>query len=258
MTNLINILHQVVSKESHDCAGYHYHVGLQSKDASKNTCTHLIRQAFSEFSGSQCNVKFHKGWGTLIGYITKEDQSPYVWGIYSLSEILAVGVSSRTKKKNPVTVKSTEVILDCFRSRDEWLGVYESPEVRERLVYGSYSNLKQVYEDVRVLKEIEFSSFERITEYLKVREQDGVSISEYSPEELSPCSVVSAPWVWGTNVFFRWVGPLNMFYAEPRPFLTLRKEWSLGLPLFSLLFFFSECLSATSSKPGYRRWRRIV
>ena len=82
--------------------------------------------------------------------------------MYSLAEILSIGVSSRQKIK--VGVKATEVVLDRLRGSDDWLEVYKSPEVQERLVYSSYCNcnLKHVYEDLQVIREIELSSFEKI------------------------------------------------------------------------------------------------
>lgn len=172
----------VITKESHQDSSFHFHVGVHSKNSSKNNCTQLIRKTFPEFEGSQCHVKFHKGWGNLIGYITKEDRAPYVWGVYSVDQILSIGDTARKKKK--VSVKATEVVLDHIRGCDEWLEIYKSPEVRERLLYGSYSNVKSVFEDLRVLKEIELTTFEKLDRYLEDKEREGVNIEEYAPEDI--------------------------------------------------------------------------
>ena len=69
----------VVSKESHDDSGYHYHVGLRNSTASRHTATRKIREWFPEFSGSQCNVSYHKGWNSICAYLTKQDGSPLCW-----------------------------------------------------------------------------------------------------------------------------------------------------------------------------------
>lgn len=172
----------VITKETHQGSSFHFHVGLHSKNSSKNNCTQLIRKAFPEFEGCQCHVKFHKGWGNLIGYITKEDRNPFVWGIYSFDQILSIGATARKKKK--LSVKATEVVMDHIRGCDEWLEIYKSPEVRERLLYGSYSNVKNIYEDLGVLKEIELTPFEKMDRYLEDREKDGINISEYTPEDI--------------------------------------------------------------------------
>lgn len=175
----------VIAKEEHEENGFHFHVALQNTNASKNNATKLIRErTFPEFDGSQCNVKFHKGWGIMISYITKQDKEPYVWGKYSLQQIIEIGEATRRKKKIKVKVKATEEIFDRLRNSNQWLDVYKSLEVRERLIYGSYSNLRNVYQDITVLKEIERNPFERIDKYLKEKSKEGKIIEEYSPEEI--------------------------------------------------------------------------
>lgn len=192
----------VVSKELHKAEeSFHYHIGIHSKSSSKNTCTAQIRSLFQEFEGRQCNVKFHKGFGTVVGYITKIDSSPYVWGVYSLSDILSLGKSTREKKKAKLQV--TEVVLETLKKSPDWYSVYKSEEVKSRLIYGSYSNIRSVFSDLQVIKELELSCFERIDLYLKSLPDSGSNIKEYLPEELRE-----------KYVFLDWLA-VNLVYARP-------------------------------------------
>ena len=42
----------VVAKEDHKEGGYHYHVAVLTSNASRNTATRIIRDAFEEWEGS--------------------------------------------------------------------------------------------------------------------------------------------------------------------------------------------------------------
>ena len=70
----------VITKEKHQNKGWHIHIAVKNFSASKNNATKIIREAFSQFEGRQCNVTFHKGFAYLIAYVTKNDKEPHVWG----------------------------------------------------------------------------------------------------------------------------------------------------------------------------------
>lgn len=69
-----------VEKEKHESGGFHYHVGILNKNASRYTATSKLREAFPEFGGAKIYVLFHKSWGTICEYVLKEDENPITWG----------------------------------------------------------------------------------------------------------------------------------------------------------------------------------
>ena len=86
----------------HQESGFHYHVGILSRDASRYTAHKKLRKAFEEFDGAQFHSKFHNGWGSILNYLTKQDKEPLVWGEYSLEQIIEIAEASRNHKKtNP-------------------------------------------------------------------------------------------------------------------------------------------------------------
>lgn len=100
----------VIAKEVHEEGGFHLHIAVKNKGASKNSAVRSVRDSFKEFEGSQCDVRFHKGWGVLIGYVTKEDKEPFVWGQFTREQIMEVGEAARKKKK--VSSKKTLAITN--------------------------------------------------------------------------------------------------------------------------------------------------
>lgn len=59
-------------------------------------------------------------------------------------------------------------IIQKLRSIDEWEKVYEEPEIVKK-IWTSYSALKAVFEDIRILKEKESSLHERFVSYFEKR-----------------------------------------------------------------------------------------
>jgi hypothetical protein len=62
----------VGAKERHEDGGDHYHIAIENRNASKKTATVRLRNAFSEFEGRGVNVRFHRSWGTMLQYTTKD------------------------------------------------------------------------------------------------------------------------------------------------------------------------------------------
>lgn len=48
----------VLSKESHQEGGFHYHIGVKNRLASRYRAAKEIRESFPEFDGAQCDVRF--------------------------------------------------------------------------------------------------------------------------------------------------------------------------------------------------------
>lgn len=138
----------VITKEEHQNEGWHIHVAIKNSTASKNNATRKIREAFKQFEGRQCNVTFHKGFANLIGYVTKQDKKPYVWGEFSEEEIFKIGEKARAKKK--ANTKPTKEIIQKINECEQWLEVYNHTEIIERILYGSHSNIKKVFHDLKI------------------------------------------------------------------------------------------------------------
>lgn len=172
----------VISKEKHQEDGWHIHIAIKNSTASKNNATNKIRQAFPLFDGRQCNVTFHKGFANMIGYVTKQDKEPYVWGELTKDEILNIGENARRKKKTHT--KPVQEIVQKINECHQWLEVYNHLEVLERILYGSHSNVRKVFQDIQLLKDSKETALQRIQRYLDQREVEKRGIREYSPEEI--------------------------------------------------------------------------
>ncbi|KAL0295676.1 UNVERIFIED_CONTAM: hypothetical protein Scaly_3093400 [Sesamum calycinum] len=87
-------------REPHKSGGYHYHVGVKTVNASKNSYARLVRATFPEFEGMQLDVQAKKGWGPVCAYVTKEDKSPLIWGEYNLEQVLELAEAFRARRKS--------------------------------------------------------------------------------------------------------------------------------------------------------------
>ncbi|WP_353805849.1 hypothetical protein, partial [Acinetobacter baumannii] len=172
----------VITKEKHQNEGWHIHIAVKNFSASKNNATKILREAFSQFEGRQCNVTFHKGFAYLIGYVTKNDKEPHVWGEFSKEEILSIGEKARRKKK--ANTKPVTEILQKINECQQWLDVYSHTEIIERILYGTHSNVKKIFQDLKILKESKESALQRIQRYLDQREVEKRGLQEYEPEEI--------------------------------------------------------------------------
>lgn len=89
----------IICTENHAEGGYHMHIGVWNDTASKNTVQNVIREAFPEFEGRQCNVSIHKVWDTVCAYVLKEDKNPVVWGEESLERVKERASASWRKRR---------------------------------------------------------------------------------------------------------------------------------------------------------------
>jgi len=73
LTEAFGVYRIVIGRELHKDGNRHWHIVMQSMDASKNNVTKKIRALFSEFSGRGINVQFsYKGWSTPLKYAVKD------------------------------------------------------------------------------------------------------------------------------------------------------------------------------------------
>lgn len=99
----------IVSREPHKSEGYHYHVGIEAEDVSKNTFIKVIRAAFPEFEGRQIDIRARKGFGPICSYVTKYDKSPSIFGDYDKNEILRK--ASASDKRRGGCIRKTPLLV---------------------------------------------------------------------------------------------------------------------------------------------------
>jgi len=78
LRSLFSCLSIIVAREKDKDGSQHWHVALLNKNATRYNATNRIRQEWKEWEGSQCWVSFHKAWGSLSYYVTKEDKQPFL------------------------------------------------------------------------------------------------------------------------------------------------------------------------------------
>ena len=86
VSGLFTVVRAICAKESHEDGGHHYHYIFENTNASKNTATRKIRDCFPEWDQGHIDVKFHRGWGTMLKYATKEDPEwkQFIFGNYNI------------------------------------------------------------------------------------------------------------------------------------------------------------------------------
>jgi hypothetical protein len=174
----------IICKERHESTGFHYHIGILSTGISKFTFTKTLSKSFPEFEGSQFFVKFHKCWGTICCYVTKEDSTPFVWGEYTLAQIKEVCKATKKHKKQSESPGAPS-LLAALRTCENWYQVYEN-ELLCGSVLRNYNNIRNVFEDLQIVKSMKSSVLERLVDYLYSKSPPGSSVCprEYSMEEL--------------------------------------------------------------------------
>lgn len=156
----------VVATETHEDGGYHYHVGVLNENASRYKCFKQIRALFPEFEGRQINVKVHKGWGIICRYIPKMEKNKVVWGEYSLKQILEIGDASAKDQAIPYKPEKTggAVVIEKVMKYDEWYDALEDPALKDTIIR-SYSNLRGLFEDLKVAKDRQSNVGERLVPF---------------------------------------------------------------------------------------------
>jgi hypothetical protein len=197
----------VMATEKHEDGGYHYHIVVKTSGASKNNALRRIRNLFPEFEGRQCDIKFPKGWGPVLAYVTKEDRDPAVWGQFSREQILEIARDASKKRRCKVDSRR---ILSELEECETWWDVYDNPELKERLLQG-YTNMKKIHEDFEYLKARRRTIGTKIVDFLELHK----SPSEYTPEYLKE-KYVLLDWIACQLVFRRPIKSKQLYiYGEP-------------------------------------------
>jgi len=206
----------VLATEKHkDKPGIHYHIGILAKDASKNTLRRKLREAFREWDGRSIDIALHKGWGTICKYIMKEDKKPIVWGEYSIDQIKAVATAAE-KHKEANTEINNIAILKRLEEIEDWYQVYRDETLKNK-VLTALPRMKEAFEDLKVLRDIETSVLERIIDYLAKKGEP----KEYDVEELREKYLI-IDWIACQICFKRPIKTKQLFiYGEPSTQKTL-------------------------------------
>lgn len=173
--SIVNCQAIMVAKEEHKEKGYHYHVGVLNDSASRNTVTKMVRGAFPEFTGHQCNVSFHKSFNTICRYVIKQDMNPYCWNI-RVEECRDRAKRQNEGKRN---LDSLKLLEKC----STWREVLEEPGLFKQ-VLRSYNSVKQAWSDVQSTRRVP-SLESRLQAYIRARTRaQGRAIKSYTGSEL--------------------------------------------------------------------------
>lgn len=205
----------VVATEKHQERGTHYHVGIWAKNASKNTLRNKLRKEFSEWPGRAIDISLHKGWGSICLYILKEDKEPLVWGEFTLDHIKTFAHAHETKKAANLEIGNV-ALLKKLEQIEDWYQVYRD-DILANKVLQNLPRMKEAFEDLKTLKDIETNVFSRIIEYLKEKGNP----REYDVEEIREKYLV-IDWIACQLCFRRPIKTKQLFiYGEPSTQKTL-------------------------------------
>lgn len=205
----------IIAKENHGEKGFHYHIGVWNESASKNNLAKGIRNGFKEWDGRCIDVKAHKGWGTICKYILKEDKEPLIWGEYSLEQTRGLAKAHEQHKEAQGNPDPSE-ILKRLEKTEDWYQVYRD-DILQKKVLMHLPRMKEAYEDLKILKDIETNTLERIVSYLIKRGEP----REYDVEELREKYLV-IDWIACQICFKRPIKTKQLFiYGEPSTQKTL-------------------------------------
>lgn len=157
----------IVTKEDHQAGGFHFHIAIESKNASRNTATRLLRDTFTEFEGAQCSVKFHKSWATLCAYVTKQDKNPYLWGQYTMEQIKEqADIVRKHRRGSHQSQEQTDQIYQKLKESEQWLDVYKDETIRVANL-NRYQNIKRIFHDLKTIQQIDRDPIKELNNYLK-------------------------------------------------------------------------------------------
>jgi len=175
----------VVAKERHqDGEKIHHHIAVLNENASKNQAIAKIREALEEWEGRQCDVSFHKTWKSLCAYITKQDKAPYVWGKFTINQVLAEAKAARdhksTRKITPETGEDkNQRIYAKLRQCNDFLALRKDPELADLLLL-KYQTIRNLWEDEQSIKAQLESPMGILVDFLQKRGWP----KEYLPEDI--------------------------------------------------------------------------
>ena len=215
ITSLFQCRSVIIARENHEENGFHYHIGIWNDNASKNTVIKKIREIFCEWDGRCIDVRAHKGWGSVCKYVLKEDKEPRVWGEYSLQQIIGIANAHEKHLEAPANPQP-EVILKRLEQVEDWYQVYRD-EILKKKVLTALPRMREAFEDLKVLRDIETTVLERIVTYLSNKGEP----KEYDVEELKEKYLV-IDWIASQICFRRPIKTKQLFiYGEPSTQKTL-------------------------------------
>lgn len=206
-----------VAKELHKENGFHYHAAVQCNDASRYTASKKVRAIFPEFEGMQCDVQFKKAWPPMCEYITKQDKEPLIWGQYGLQQVLeAAEAHKKHKSTEENAIGRAEILVDRLGQCKEWIDIYDDPLLTKEALK-AYSSLRNIYEDLLIVKDKKTTIAEKIVKYLF---EHGEPV-EYTIEELKDKYVI-LDWIACQFCFKRPIKTKQLFiYGAPSTQKTL-------------------------------------
>jgi len=232
--NLFECTAIVIAREEHQDGEGHHHIAVLNQNASRKNATMKIRKAFPEWQGRQCNVAFHRAWRTLCAYVTKEDKNPYVWGSFSLEEILQEAGARRSGKGILQEIKKEQKVrklYETLRESDNFFDLRHDPEMASHLL-NKYHIIRNLWEDEQRDKSKKKSPMEILVAFL---EKKGWP-KEYMPEELKE-KYLAIDWIAVNLLFERRIKTRQLFiYGPPNAqkslFISFLKK--IGLRVYSV------------------------
>lgn len=235
----------VVAKENHEKEGYHYHVGILTDNASKNTATKFIRKKFYEWDGRVIDVKFHKSWPSVVSYILKEDQKPLIWGDFSLAQLKDICYKKNQHKK--IEKPTQGELLERLEEKKDILEIYDDDLLREKIL-SALPRIKEAFDDL-VIRKMKIETWEsRIKAYL---EEKGYP-KEYTIEEIQE-KYLLLDWIACQLCFRRPLKTKQLFlYGEPSTQKTL--IFQLLQKVLNIYFVSSRRNDFTGANDYYDLW----
>lgn len=124
-------------------------------------------------------MRFHRGWASICRYILKEDKEPLVWGEYTRQQIIEIAGASPKLKRSRSQTSLPEQIIDKLLRCQDWYEIYND-ELLRKLSWHSYESMRNLYEDLQVVRDMQTTLGERFIEYFERHGQP----EEYEIEEL--------------------------------------------------------------------------
>ena len=144
--------------------GFHYHVGVLNKNASKKNYQKVVRRAFPEFEGRTLYVQSHRPWGSVCKYVTKEDKKPLLWG-HTLEDVAKIIKQFEQKKGIPKDDKEKH-ILEKVKDSTDWFSVYQD-EIVAKACLTSYNAVRSVFADLEIVLKMGRSVEDRLKKDLE-------------------------------------------------------------------------------------------
>jgi len=122
----------------------------------------------------------NKAWG--FDYVTKEDKEPYVWGLFSLPQIMEEALASTKKKAGLLKARPLKMgdVLNRLRNHKEWSHVLKDPEL-ERHLWAKHNLVQELWYHLQSERNRETRLMEGIANYLWARKAWELPL--YTPTE---------------------------------------------------------------------------